>query len=478
MRRGTQPLPRDGPEDDRKRGRCPLNVQLFVPPSDRSILPPSGRRLWLSLMLTAAAVVLCSQVYVSVVTDGFRLSAAPVIYPILLVRLTGGLRRPWAGVSVFVWVVAVRCAIAWAGGTPVLTALALEVHGGLFYLCYDALLCLVTPERRSASPLRLFLSFLLCDAASNLLDLAATRGRLSQLAASGLGDALGIAAGGLAVAFVRALAAAGVLWVLSLREQAMLHRQESARYQQLFVMASDLKTELYFLKKDAQDIEQVTLLAYRIYARLSEVPELKDLSALALSVARNMHEIKKDNLRIIRGLESEVEGAYSQREMQLKDLLEILAVSTHHLLGQQHRRIRLICRYDEDVTVREHYRLMSILKNLVTNAVEAIRSAQRGGTVQVDCRTEGTVLSVCVRDDGPGIPPRALPHLFQMGYSTKYDPNTGDINRGVGLPAVRAIAQELGGEAQVERQVTSGAAFRVRLPLEKLRGGCDEDLYH
>ena len=60
----------------------------------------------------------------------------------------------------------------------------------------------------------------------------------------------------------RALAASTVIWLLSLRDQALIHQQETARYQQLFVMAADLKTELYFLKKDAEDIEKVTLKAY------------------------------------------------------------------------------------------------------------------------------------------------------------------------------------------------------------------------
>ena len=98
-----------------------------------------------------------------------------------------------------------------------------------------------------------------------------------------------------------------------------------------------MKTELYFLKKDAEDIEKVTLKAYQIYEQLCALPEQKALAALSLSVARDMHEIKKDNLRIIRGLESEVEGAYDQREMSLKNLLHLLTVSTNQMLGIQHQ---------------------------------------------------------------------------------------------------------------------------------------------
>ena len=269
-----------------------------------------------------------------------------------------------------------------------------------------------------------------------------------------------------------------LIWLLSLREQALIHQQETARYQQLFVMAADLKTELYFLKKDAEDIEKVTLKAYQIYEQLCALPEQKALAALSLSVARDMHEIKKDNLRIIRGLESEVQGAYDQREMSLKNLLHLLTVSTNQMLGIQQSDIRLVCRCEEDMIVREHYQLLSILKNLVMNAVEAIQSGTGHGVVEVDCRIEEKHLLICVKDDGPGIAPRVLPHLFRLGYSTKFNSQTGDINRGVGLPAVKAIAEELGGEVSVIPDVADGAAFCVRLSLELLKGGSNENLHH
>ena len=74
--------------------------------------------------------------------------------------------------------------------------------------------------------------------------------------------------------------------------------------------------------------------------------------------------------------------------------------------------------------------------------------------------------------------PRVLPHLFRLGYSTKFNSQTGDINRGVGLPAVKAIAEEIGGEVSVIPDVADGAAFCVRLSLELLKGGSNENLHH
>ena len=45
------------------------------------------------------------------------------------------------------------------------------------------------------------------------------------------------------------------------------------------------------------------------------------------------------------------------------------------------------------------------------------------------------------------------------------------MNRGVGLPAVQYIVEELGGSIQVDSQVNQGTVFQVRLPLAAITGG-------
>ena len=63
-----------------------------------------------------------------------------------------------------------------------------------------------------------------------------------------------------------------------------------------------------------------------------------------------------------------------------------------------------------------------------------------------------------------------MQNLFQVGYSTKFDPQTGNINRGVGLPAVKFMVEELGGVIEVTSTEGEGACFQVTIPLDKLKG--------
>ena len=116
----------------------------------------------------------------------------------------------------------------------------------------------------------------------------------------------------------------------------------------------------------------------------------------------------------------------------------------------------------------QHYQLLSILKNLVTNAVEAIQSSGKRGTIRLSARLAGETLSFVVEDNGPGIPPRSMQNLFQMGYSTKFDPETGNIGRGVGLPSVQHIVEELRGTIQVDSTPGKGARFQVDIPVSSL----------
>ena len=108
---------------------------------------------------------------------------------------------------------------------------------------------------------------------------------------------------------------------------------------------------------------------------------------------------------------------------------------------------------------RDH--LYRVLTNLCRNAVQALE-AQRDkttpGKIQISANRDGREVKIIVRDDGPGLPPKAREHLFQAFQSSQRRGGSG-----LGL----AIAQELvtahGGTIEL-LDGGPGAAFRVRIP--------------
>ena len=77
------------------------------------------------------------------------------------------------------------------------------------------------------------------------------------------------------------------------------------RYQRLFLMTTSLKNEVYFMKKNSEEIESVMSNAYRLYEKLSELGVPEETKRMSLAIARDVHEIKKDYLHIMQGIENE-----------------------------------------------------------------------------------------------------------------------------------------------------------------------------
>jgi PAS domain S-box-containing protein len=111
-------------------------------------------------------------------------------------------------------------------------------------------------------------------------------------------------------------------------------------------------------------------------------------------------------------------------------------------------------------------RVRQIFVNLLSNAV---KFTPAGGTVRVAASPEGHMARVEVRDDGVGIPPEFLPHVFDPFRQA----DTGASKRrqeglGLGLALVQRLAELHGGYATCESEgVGHGAAFRVYLPLRR-----------
>lgn len=419
---------------------------------------------WQRCLTIGLLVTLSSQLYLAVWADGFRISASAILFPFLLVVMMRDSHRPVTGLITGICVVTLRVLMDMYLGANLADSLLLQYPGGVFYLTYDWLLCLLIRDRRSASLDQMWFAFFLCDFLSNFINLFLSSRMVSLDQSAKIFSLMAIAA-------LRCSTALLLLWLIRRYHSLLLQEEHENRYQNLFLMTAELKTELYFLKKDSEDIEAVMSHAYQLHEQLAQHNAPQELIDLALSIARDVHEVKKDNLRIIRGIEEEVAGAYDQETMSLSDLLHILEVTTRQFLGGQRADIRLECRCRDNFPIREHYRLLSVLKNLVTNASEAIQSDRGHGLVKVDCQKENDSLILRVTDNGPGISPRSMKFLFQVGYSTKFNPETGNINRGVGLPAVQYIVDELEGEIQVSSTPGKGTCFQLTFPLKTVAGG-------
>ncbi|BCJ53588.1 hypothetical protein Asp14428_50630 [Actinoplanes sp. NBRC 14428] len=116
----------------------------------------------------------------------------------------------------------------------------------------------------------------------------------------------------------------------------------------------------------------------------------------------------------------------------------------------------------EAVVAADGPRLQQVLRNLVGNAVQHTRPGTPV-TVTVD-RGDGQV-AVTVRDEGDGIAPEHLPHVFERFY--RADPSRSRDSggsSGLGLAIVEAIVAAHGGTAGVTSVPGQGTTVRITLP--------------
>jgi sensor histidine kinase regulating citrate/malate metabolism len=111
--------------------------------------------------------------------------------------------------------------------------------------------------------------------------------------------------------------------------------------------------------------------------------------------------------------------------------------------------------------------LVTILGNLLDNAIDAAADGEAPKWVQLTVESDAEGLDIMVEDSGPGVDPAAVEDIFRQGFSTKA---AGPFGRGIGLALVRQAVQRLDGSMTITG--THGARFHVFLPA--LAAGTDK----
>jgi signal transduction histidine kinase/ActR/RegA family two-component response regulator len=198
---------------------------------------------------------------------------------------------------------------------------------------------------------------------------------------------------------------------------------------------------------------------------VEQVTQLADESDPDMSGAiRELSEVSTDIQTAVGRIRDTVEqlSLVSRRETspECVDLVtvvrESLAMATPHL---ERRGITLNQHLDGPAyTVGRRDSLGQVVLNLVFNAADACEGAAHP-EVWVRVMARGEQLALVVDDNGPGIPPGAIQHIFRPFYTTK---QRGQ-GTGLGLKICSDVVTSHGGHIEVHDRPGGGASFRVLL---------------
>lgn len=128
---------------------------------------------------------------------------------------------------------------------------------------------------------------------------------------------------------------------------------------------------------------------------------------------------------------------------------------------------RLVCAAGESAVVTgDAVRLRHVIYNLLDNA---LKYSPAGGRIELSVQPNGDHVRLIVADDGIGISPEHLPHVFERFYRVDKARTRAEGGTGLGLSIVESIVTAHGGRVDVHSEPNQGTSFRVILPKEVVK---------
>lgn len=238
---------------------------------------------------------------------------------------------------------------------------------------------------------------------------------------------------------------------------------------------------------------QVELLEHRVSARDAELGRLKTLLASTVHELRNplgpigmaldllKRELPAETRRraitaldkqlalltaLVEGLSQGIEPTAAEVRIQhervnLNDALRLLVDDQEPQATAAQVQLLLVLPSADVHVHADPRRLHQMLLNLIGNA---LKYTPAGGHVHVSATIEADMAVTRIEDDGVGIAPDLLPHIFELFTRERRDPHI----RGLGLAAVQQLAELHGGSVEVRSPGPGqGSIFGLRLPLAR-----------
>ncbi len=399
----------------------------------------------------AMLMVLFSEIHFYPLSGTLRLSLG-IVFIHLITLIRDDIRLPLLTVSSGLLIGAVR----YLGQITIMGAIPSQafifVRPALFYYgCFAFLHFVIDIRKKRSNMFSCIIILAAIDAFSNSLEAILRQNmnlKLLQIV---------ILAG-----LLRALIAF-IIYVFWERQSLFIQNQEhQKRYVQLTSLAADVETELFYLRKSSDQIESVMRQSYNLY---EELPENLSSKSKALEIAREIHEIKKDYLRVISGFDNFIKNLENIEALSTTEILTIVKSSSEKSIRSAEKDIQLSFQQSGNCMIKHYLNIFTILNNLIDNSIAA---SHLKGKILVSVLVNKQDLLISVKDDGSGVPSSLQEVIFNPGFTTKYDSITGKASTGIGLSHVNNLVQEMDGSIDLSSNEKSGTCFVIRLPLENI----------
>lgn len=409
----------------------------------------------------AIFVSLAAQIRFNFLTDGFII-AMSVLVMAIFIYCYEDLSARYVAFCSGIFSPLVRLLIQVLEGEALSEAAALVVPDMTFFFAYGLFYPLIYKYIiRAPKSIRNFAYVALaCDFLSNMMELAV---RSVQQGASLITPENVVYL--FLIALCRTVLVQTILLAMETYSNLLVDEEHDREYRRLIVQESIFENELYVMDKNAAEIETLMKQAFYLYKAMERLDADEELKSCALDISKNAHEIKGDYLGIVDVLKDTFINHADEGSLNIRDIVHIEKGNLQSVFKRREYKVEIVTRIRVEFQVREYFKMMSVVRNLVLNAAEAIAPAE--GRVTVTVKEEGEAYLLLVRDNGPGIRGEDMETIFFDGYSTKFDARTGNVQRGVGLTVVKDYVENyFHGSIRVESEVGRFTQFTLTMPKD------------
>lgn len=216
-----------------------------------------------------------------------------------------------------------------------------------------------------------------------------------------------------------------------------------------------------FMKNTISDIShqlKTPLAALNIYNGLmqeeaSELPAVKEFITLSEQELDRIETLVQNLLKI-----TKLDAGTIVLEKANQNVSEMMGYIERHFAYQAEQEGKtLSLSGDEDaVLFCDQHWLVEAISNMVKNAFD---HTKQGAAIRIEWRAFASMVQIIVKDNGSGIHPEDLPHIFKRFYLSRVSKDTQGI--GLGLPLAKAIIEAHNGSVEVDSELGTGTTFTI-----------------
>lgn len=415
------------------------------------------------VLMISLLTTFTGQIYISPVYGMFRFSMAVVMLTILLIYFKNVSVMAVCGISAISIPIfrAFVEFVSYTNGTFV-DSLHNFYPVAVYYLLYGIIFNLLDIRNKLNNPFLMIISLWVCDSIPNMAE-AIFRRVLDNYQFDRL--VLNI----IVIGLIRSILTYGLFYITMYYKNRYDRKLKESKYNEMVLFISGLKSELFFLKKSMTDIEETMQMSYDLYTEIED----KKVKDRMLTISKNVHEIKKDYARVVNGMERVISSESAGIAMGLNQVFDIIRENSEKIISAKSKNIRLGFRIKEDFKTLDFYPLISVLNNIITNAIDAI---EEDGEIIVEEWASDRKYHFSVTDSGAGFEPSDSQVIFEPGYSTKYDAKSGRMSTGLGLShALQIVEGYFRGDIEAVRlEKERQTCFRISIAKEVIQKGLTE----